>query len=48
VPVQGHLRHAGLRDDAVDPDRVDAVTAEQVIGGAESPLSWVGRRAGLG
>jgi hypothetical protein len=29
LPVEGHRGHVGLADDAVDPDRTDALGLEQ-------------------
>jgi hypothetical protein len=39
VAVQRHLRHAGLGDDPVDPDRPRSVAAEQVVGRVEDALA---------
>src|SRR5207247_10644435 len=31
VPVEGHLRHAGLGDDSIDADGANAVAGEEVV-----------------
>jgi hypothetical protein len=38
IPVQRHLRRAGLRDDGVDSHRPDTFPAEQVVGCPADPF----------
>ncbi|MDT4881781.1 hypothetical protein FQZ97_1176660 [compost metagenome] len=39
VPVEGHLGHAGVGDDAVDPGSTKAFGVEEVMRSAQDPLS---------
>ena len=39
--VERCLRDAGLGDHPVDPDGMDAVAGEEVVGGLENPLARV-------
>lgn len=38
VPVERHLRDPGFGDDPVDSHRLNAVTGEEIVRGAENPL----------
>ena len=42
--VEGRLGDAGLLDDAVDPDGVDALLVEELVGGGEQPVTGRLRR----
>jgi hypothetical protein len=43
LPVEGHRGHVGLADDAVDPDRADALGLEQGGGRGQDPFAGSGR-----
>ena len=46
VPVESHLRNAGLGDDAVDADGRQPVSREQLVGGLQQALARLGVLSG--
>ena len=47
VPVERSLGDAGVLQDRVDPDRLEAVVGEELVGGLEDPVADA-ERAGCG
>jgi hypothetical protein len=46
VVVEGRPRHTGVLNDPVDPDRVDALGVEELVGGGDQPVAGWGLTSG--